>query len=245
MPTTIITGGTGGLATATAIRLLTDEVDRHVALIDVHGATIGAALNIFGDRVRLFSGDVSSPDAVTSLAEQIRQTLPVVDGLVNTAGIVANTPSLTMPADEFERMMAIHVTGTLLWSQAAAHAMTDGGSIVNLGSVAGLFGHPRRVAYSSAKGAIHSMTRTLAVEWAERGIRVNAVAPGVIETPLVAEARRLGLVDESAAAHHAMKRLGTPDEVAGVICFLLGPDSTFVTGIVLPVDGGFSALKLE
>jgi NAD(P)-dependent dehydrogenase (short-subunit alcohol dehydrogenase family) len=106
-------------------------------------------------------------------------------------------------------------------------------------------GHPRRLPYSAAKGAVHSITRTLAVEWAHLGIRVNAVAPGIIETPLIQESRRLGLLDDRATSWAAMKRLGQPAEVAGPIAFLLGPSASYITGTILTVDGGFSALKIE
>ncbi len=245
MPTTIITGGTGGIATATALKLLSDDPERHVALVDVPGATLPPVLHDHRSRILLLEGSVASPESVKALAARIAAELPAVDGLVNTAGILANTPSLDLSVDDLDRMLSVHLTGTVLWCQETARLMPGGGAIVNLGSVGGLFGHPRRLTYSAAKGAIHAVTRTLAVEWAPLGIRVNAVAPGIIETPMVTESRRLGLLDDTAAGYSAMKRLGTPDEVAGPIAFLLGPASTFVTGVILAVDGGFSVLKVE
>jgi len=245
MATTVITGGTGGIARATAARLLEDDPDARVVLIDIPGATLPDELGRHGERVVLRSGDVTSPGSVREVADWVRGELGPIHGLVNTAGIVADTPADTVGMDQVQRMLDVHVAGTLLCCQAMAELMPDGGAIVNLGSIGGLFALPRRVAYSAAKGAIHAMTRTLAVEWAARGIRVNAVAPGIIETPMVAESRRLGLLDDSVAALHAMKRLGLPAEVAGAICFLLGPSASFITGVVLPVDGGYSAMKIE
>jgi len=244
MPTTIITGGTGGIATATAVRLLTDDPSRHIALIDIPGATVPDELQGFADRVLLLEGDVSSSDSVDPQARRIQELLPPVDGLVNAAGIVADNPSLELSTKDLDRMLSVHVTGTVLWSQAVARIMHTG-AIVNLGSIGGLFGHPRRLPYSAAKGAVHSITRTLAVEWAHLGIRVNAVAPGIIETPLIQESRRLGLLDDRATSWAAMKRLGQPAEVAGPIAFLLGPSASYITGTILTVDGGFSALKIE
>lgn len=174
--------------------------------------------------------------------------MPPIHGLVNGAGTVDNSPSEDVELETIHRIFAVHLDGTVLWSQAVARSMMAGrgGSIVNIGSIVTPFGRPRRLAYAAAKSAIHSVTRTLAVEWASHGIRVNAVAPGYIRTPLLAESIRLGFADEDAAAgQHAMKRLGEPREVADAIAYLLSEQSSFVTGAVLRVDGGFSILKDE
>ncbi|WP_382309777.1 SDR family NAD(P)-dependent oxidoreductase [Herbiconiux sp. UC225_62] len=245
--TTIITGGAGGIGSATARRLLTASDERHVALVDRTTSVLPHDLRDFEPRVRLFEGDVTDADGVAVIAERIRDDMPPADTLVNGAGTVRNDDSIDIPLTAFRELMAVHVDGTLLWCQHLA-SMLDGrpGAIVNIGSIAGQFGHPRRIAYAAAKAAVHSMTKTLAVEWAGRGIRVNAVSPGYIETPMMQEVARIGLVDTSVAASlAAMKRLGKKEEVAAGIAFLLGDEAGFITGHVLNIDGGFAVLKAE
>ena len=120
------------------------------------------------------------------------------------------------------------------------------GAIVNIASIAGRFGHPRRLPYSVGKAAIGALTRTLAVEWARGGVRVNAVAPGYVETPMVREGESLGLFSrEEAEEMHAMKRLAAPEELADPIVYLLSAGAAFITGETLYADGGFSVLKAE
>jgi 3-oxoacyl-[acyl-carrier protein] reductase len=245
--TTIITGGTGGIGAETALRRLTASPDRMVALVDLHADGMPDLLNEHADRVGLYSCDVTEPRDVERAASRIAADLPPSDSLVNGAGIVHNAASIDIDIDAFRKMQAVHVDGSLLWSQALARSL-DGepGSIVNIGSIAGQFGHPRRIAYGVAKAAIHSMTKTLAVEWAPLRIRVNAVAPGYIETPMLKEVARIGLVDaEKSASWSAMKRLGAPSEVANAIQFLLSDQASYITGHVLNVDGGFAVLKAE
>ena len=246
--TTIITGGTGGIGQATARTLLASDPARSVALVDLSAGDVPEDLTEFGDRVAVFGCDVTDPDSVAAAHQQIRDRLPEVDGLVAGAGIVHNDASLDLALQTFHRMLAVHLDGTLLWCQTVGRDLIarGGGAIVTIGSIAGLFGHPRRLAYGAAKAAIISMTKTLAVEWASANVRVNAVVPGYIETPMMREVARIGLVDSDVAAGWtAMKRLGTPEEVAKAVAFLLSDASSYTTGHLLSVDGGFAVLKAE
>lgn len=242
----IITGGAGGIGIAIA-RTVLAESDWDVALVDRAGAAAPADL---GDRDRwaLYECDVTSHDSVFATVEAVAQNHGPIVGLVNGAGIVHNAPSAEVELDVIHRMFAVHLDGSLLFAQAVRPHMiaAGGGSIVNIGSIAGLFGHPRRLAYGAAKASIHSISKTLAVEWAADGIRVNAVTPGYVATPMMVEVARIGLVDEDVAAGwNALKRLARPEEVAEPICFLLSSKASYITGALLLVDGGFSALKAE
>jgi NAD(P)-dependent dehydrogenase (short-subunit alcohol dehydrogenase family) len=237
----LITGGASGIGLATARRLL--DAGWKVAVADRDENTLGAARKELGTgkKTHFAPLDVTDETAVEAVVAKAAETLGGLDGVVNSAGIAADIPALDTPVDLFRKILDVNVVGTFIVARAAARIMKDngGGGIVNLASIAGLRGSKGRSAYGTSKGAVVVLTQVLANDLARYGIRVNAVAPGPVDTPMVqnlhtAEDRTLW------RRYIPMRRYGAPEEIASVIEFLLdGTKSGYVTGEIVAVDGGF------
>ena len=241
------TGAGSGIAAAAA-RQFSAEGGR-VAVADIDGeraaetaATLDGAIGI--------RCDVSDEDSVNAAVAETRTELGRIDSVLNAAGHADFGPIDDFSLERWNRMIAVHATGTFLVCKAAVPAMRaqGGGSIVNISSIAAHVGRMNLVAYTAAKGAILSMSRQLALELAGDRIRVNVVAPGVVRTGLTEAAyveRGGGDFDRGAAqvvADTPQKRIAAPEEIAAPICFLLSDEASFCTGAVLTPDGGMTAI---
>jgi len=237
----LITGGASGIGLATADRLL--EAGWKVAVADRDATALTAWHQRAGEStgVLLTPFDVTDEPAAQAAVARAAEVLGGLDGVVNAAGIAADIPALDTPVELFRRVLDVNVTGTFIVARAAARVMKErgGGAIVNLASVAGLRGSKGRSAYGASKGAVVVLTQVLANDLARYGIRVNAVAPGPVDTPMV-RAMHTAADRELWTRHIPMRRYGTPEEIASVIEVLLdGTRSGYITGEIIAVDGGF------
>jgi meso-butanediol dehydrogenase/(S,S)-butanediol dehydrogenase/diacetyl reductase len=218
----VVTGGASGIGEACVRRL------QHA------GATVHV-VDLAADP----SLDVTDRTALDSLAARLDR----LDVLINAAGVLTeNRPIDELSADDFRRNFEVNVLGTFQACQAFGRLLRErGGAVVNVASQAALVSLPSQAAYTASKGAVAALTRSLAIDWAEHGVRVNAVAPGFTVTPMTATFFESETFVQAATRRIPLGRLLEADEIAGAIVFLAGPQASAITGVVLPVDGGWTA----
>ena len=220
-----------------------------VAVVTGGSSGIGAAcrrlLESCGAVVLVADQDGDPPLDVTdrSALELLAGELDRLEVLVNAAGILTeNRPVDELAADDFRRSFEVNVLGTLNSCQAFAEPLrASRGAVVNVASQAALVSLPQQAAYTASKGAVAALTRSLAIDWAERGVRVNAVAPGFTLTPMTEAFFENEIFAEAAKGRIPLGRILQADEIAGAIVFLASPLASAITGVVLPVDGGWTA----
>lgn len=241
------TGGGSGLAAATARRYAAEG--GRVAVVDLDRARAEAVAAQLDGAVAI-ACDVADEDSVRSAVATAVHRLGRIDSVFNAAGHVVFGPFETYPLAEWNRTLAVHLTGTFLVCQNALPALREagGGAIVNVASVAALVGRSQLGAYSAAKGAILAFSRQLAVDLGPDNIRVNVVAPGSVRTAMTEPVWALrggGDVEKGAAItgqEAILRRVGEADEIASTVCFLLSDDSSFFTASLLVPDGGMTAI---
>jgi NAD(P)-dependent dehydrogenase (short-subunit alcohol dehydrogenase family) len=243
-----ITGAASGIGRATAQRFA--SLGARVALLDLDADALKVTeKTLAGAGHTSLTCNVASPPEIHEAFDRIGDLYGGLDSLINNAGINPAAPS-TAHIDErfFNQVMDVNVKGVFFCAQSARALMEDtsNGTIVNLASVSGMIGWGGSSVYSASKGAVIALTKFLAIEYASFGIRVNAVCPGSIRTPMVEQNfARLSDPDDAwkqTAAQHPLGRVGTPEEVADAIVYLATPQSAFVTGTTLVIDGGLTAI---
>jgi NAD(P)-dependent dehydrogenase (short-subunit alcohol dehydrogenase family) len=240
----LVTGGASGIGLATVARCLKEGAN--VVLSDLagsEGAARAKALDGQGGRCLFVPCDVSSTGQVDALIGETVAQLGSLHAVFNNAGIGTGGAADEMPDEDYLRVIDINLNGVFRVARAALKVMyaQGSGSIVNCASILGTLGQSGTVAYSSAKGGVVNMTRTMAIEAAPRGVRVNSIGPGYIDTPLLSHMEPETM--EALVKLHPIGRLGRSEEVANAVLFLASDEASFVTGAYLLVDGGYAAGK--
>ncbi len=235
----VITGGASGIGAATA-RLFVEEGAK-VVLVDVNeekGNTFVAELKEKNADAVFVKANVTVEEEVQNIFKETANVFGKVDIVFNNAGIGRVTPTENLSYEEWRNTVNVDLDGVFLVAREAIREMlkTGGGTVVNTASMYGLVGSPGSAAYNAAKGGVVNLTRSLALEYAAKSIRINALCPGFIDTPIIPEEMK-----ETLASLTPMQRLGQAEEMAKAVLFLASEDSSFMTGNTLTVDGGYTA----
>lgn len=243
----LVTGASEGIGGAICRKLAADHAKTKGGLTLVmttsgsKGAPDGLAaeLESQGARCLALTGDLTSPDICAEIAEKTLAFAGGLDVFISNAGSVAPAPLATVPLEKWDRQFALNVRPTLIFAQKFYEALKESrGSIVAVASMSGMQAHPGQAGYSPAKAALIMLCRNLAQEWARDGIRVNAVSPGMIHTPLTDGLYRNEDVKLARENLVPLGRIGRPQDIAEAVCFLAGPGAAYITGQTLLADGG-------
>lgn len=237
----LVTGGASGLGLATATAFAREGAT--VCINDLRLEAAREAAVKLGSRHFAVGGDVSSEDAVNVMVKEVLDRFGHIDILVNNAGMPDSfVPTIDQTLAHWQRLIDVHLTGTYLVSKTVAPSMIarKSGVVLNVNSIAGVLGLPVRTAYSAAKAGIGMLTQVLGCEWGPHNIRVNAVAPGYMLTPLTEKLIADGKIDEKRIRRRTpMGKMGTAEDIAEAMLFLASDKAKFITAITLPVDGGY------
>jgi len=236
----LVTGGTGGIGTAICKRLAKEgavviAADRHAPNVELP------------DGIFFHDLDVTQEDSVTKLMDSVEYNQGKIDILVNAAGIEIEKTIEDTSLDDWNRIFAVNVTGTFLVSKYALPLMrkTGAGSIINFGSYDGFIADPQLAAYCATKGAVHALTKAMACDHGPENIRVNAICPGYIDTPMLqsffGDSGDIESLQQAVRDVHPMRRYGTPDDIAGLVNWLAGDEARYASGQLWVLDGGLTA----
>lgn len=238
----IVTGGASGIGKSTAELMAAQGAGVLIADYSKAGSEVAAALQSEGYEAEFFHVDVSEEAQVAAMVNKALERWSRLDIMVSNAGIGSLGQADQLSLEDWNRVIAINLTGVFLCAKYAIPAMrkSGGGSIINLASILGHVGFGGATAYAAAKAGVVNLTRTMAIDYAKENIRVNAVCPGFINTPMVTASLTAEQI-QAIGAMHPIGRLGRPEEVAHGIIFLATDEASFVTGTSLFVDGGYTA----
>ena len=238
----VVTGAARGFGRAISIRLA--KGGAKLALWDKledEGKSAAEACRNLGSEVKFFSTDMGNPDTIKKSSENVINDFGSVFAVINNAGIHPRSPAIDVPLEMWNQTLAVNLTGSFLTAQAFAKEMIrkNRGCIINLASGRAIAGAPSGIHYAASKAGIIAMTKTLATEWAQFGIRVNAIIPGVSETrqPLEADGVTLENLRERGGSI-PLGRVGHPDDIAGMVMILLNKDTAYITGQAIAINGG-------
>lgn len=237
----LVTGASRGIGRAVAEELALSGAAVAVNYVADQAAahTVVDGIAAAGGRARAFQANLASSDEVATLFNGVRDEFARLDILVNNAGLARYAPIRDYAIEDFDRLMAVNVRGPFLACRQAARQMADGGAIINITSTVTRVMLPNYGVYAATKGALEQMTRVLAKELGARSITVNAVAPGPTDTELFRHGKTESQI-ESLAGMAALGRLGTPLDTARVVAFLAGSQGRWISGQIIPVNGGFA-----
>ncbi|CAM4291644.1 SDR family NAD(P)-dependent oxidoreductase [Kerstersia similis] len=244
----VVTGAASGIGAAIAASLA--QAGARVALLDRDAPAaqrLADSLSLHGAHAMAVACDTASETATRDAAQHVQANLGAADILVNNAGLLHSAALDEVSLDAWNHTLAVNLTGYLLCARAFAPQLRsrNEGSIVNIASIAARFPQTRSGAYSASKAGILLLSRQLAAEWGQSGIRSNAICPGMIRTPLSAAFYAQPGVEAARAAMTASRRVGEPEDIANAVLFLASPRSAYVNGAELMVDGGMSSMLMD